>query len=378
MAGQDVKEKEGEGVRCSCLLKATGRREGRDGAAVAFSPDGVFLAVGEVERLRLFYRTVRRKRSRGVWVDGGVLPLWGGLMETELVEWNSIPVLGPREAGWGPERIVDIAFSPFLSPDGGLLAACTSHGRTYLWSFPSRRLRLIIGNPRGATETRGVAFSPDGHLLATVLERLGLQLWSIGGRGVLTYLHNSLGGLSAAFSPDGRLLALGQSEGRIIFWSLEGVEELPALPIRTPEEAFEQRNLLREVASVGGIGPVFGLDFSPDGRLLAAGYGGGGGVAALWRIEDGEGRVEEEARLEGHSSSVRDVAFSPDGELLATCSFDEKILVWSVESKRVVAVLEGERPVYKVAFSPDRRFLAAGCTHGEVRLWRVSPSWRRH
>ena len=58
------------------------------------------------------------------------------------------------------------------------------------------------------------------------------------------------------------------------------------------------------------------------------------------------------ATLEGHTRSVRSVAFAPDGETLASGSDDHEIRLWDVETERLKATLEGHtQPVYSVAFS---------------------------
>jgi WD40 repeat protein len=117
---------------------------------------------------------------------------------------------------------------------------------------------------------------------------------------------------------------------------------------------------------------VLSVAFSPDGQLLASGSWDSN--IKLWSIPE----QQEIATLRGHVQGVRGVAFSPDGQLLAS---GEKtvdmspwahggitgIKVWSVSSRREIATVKGAGPV---AFSPNGQLLAGRVKEG-IRLWNV-------
>ena len=74
--------------------------------------------------------------------------------------------------------------------------------------------------------------------------------------------------------------------------------------------------------------------------------------------------------MRGHSNPVWSVAFSPDGQYLASGSWDKTVKLWHVESGECTRTMEGHsHPVYSVAFSPDGQYLASGSGDNTVKLW---------
>jgi hypothetical protein len=106
------------------------------------------------------------------------------------------------------------------------------------------------------------------------------------------------------------------------------------------------------------------LAFSPDGSLLAS--GSFDKTVRLWSVSDGKLLHTQE----GHTASVLGVAFSPDGKTLASGSVDGTVRLWRVADGSPIRVLQGHTDfVYAVAFSPDGKTLASGGADNAVRLW---------
>ena len=120
------------------------------------------------------------------------------------------------------------------------------------------------------------------------------------------------------------------------------------------------------------------LSFSPDGSLLAS--GGADNTIRLWNPTTGENvrTLTWRARLARSGGSllinatVRAVAFSPDGRLLASGGSDNTIRLWNPTTGENLRILIGHNGTYgvqAVAFSPDGRLLASGGSDNTIRLW---------
>ncbi len=131
-----------------------------------------------------------------------------------------------------------------------------------------------------------------------------------------------------------------------------------------PEVNFAQSDLTQSIFTDVFAG-VSAVAFSPNGQLLA--------IATreeirLWRMAGSQ----PQQILRGHSNLVWTVAFSPDGQTLASGGADQTIRLWDVNTGQAIAILHGHTNwIWSVTFSPNGQTLASGSADQTVRLWHV-------
>jgi WD40 repeat protein/energy-coupling factor transporter ATP-binding protein EcfA2 len=92
-------------------------------------------------------------------------------------------------------------------------------------------------------------------------------------------------------------------------------------------------------------------------------------TALLTTLAQSVSWVREENRLLGHQSAVRNVSFSPDGQMLATASYDRTVNLWRRDGTLFKTLSGHTKEVTSVSFSPDAKMIASGSLDGTVRLW---------
>ncbi|HKP92964.1 MAG TPA: BACON domain-containing carbohydrate-binding protein [Chthoniobacterales bacterium] len=122
---------------------------------------------------------------------------------------------------------------------------------------------------------------------------------------------------------------------------------------------------------------VNAVAFSPDGELLAS--ASNDHTVKLWRVADGAllatlSELPESPGATTHIDAVNTVAFSHDGTVLASGSMDRKIKLWRVTDRSLLRTMGGNEFILGVTFSPDDQLLASagGYSTNEIKIWRLS------
>jgi WD40 repeat protein/serine/threonine protein kinase len=234
--------------------------------------------------------------------------------------------------------------------DSQRLALASWDGSVELWdSLSAKETRTLRGHMLQITS---LAFSPDGRRLASAGDDAVLKVWdAVTGHEAIT-LDVERVPIGVAFSTDGHELACGCSQPEPVLRLFNGTP----LP--------EQERNGQELSVIGHDEPVVRVAFSPDGQFLASASRDG-----TAKIHDAlTGRVMLTFRR--HAAIVCAVAFSPDSQRVATGSWDERVFVWDAASGQVLQTLPtGAGFVYDVAFSPDGKTLASAHASGVVILW---------
>jgi RNA polymerase sigma factor (sigma-70 family) len=203
---------------------------------------------------------------------------------------------------------------------------------------------------RGDSQLFCVALSPDGKRVAAGdPSRRTVKLWNAAtGEVERTLSTGEVQPWSVAFSADSKALVVGGQKA-----DNSGQVQLWDAQTWTLKHALDQdTHVTNQVA------------FSPDGKMVAS--SGADELVHLWSVEKGE----EILSLKGHKQGHRAVVFSPDNKLVAAGGPDGKVRLWDVPSGALRETLEGHRAeIYSLAFSCDGKTLASASQDGTVRLW---------
>ncbi|MDZ7968696.1 MAG: serine/threonine-protein kinase [Nostoc sp. DedSLP03] len=298
-----------------------------------------------------------------------------------------------------------------ISPDGHTLASASDDKNIKLWDLNTKKVLASLSGHTHAVKS--VTFSPDGQILATASDDKTIKLWQFDTlKEICTLWGHAHAVKSVAFSPDGQILASGSWDKTIKLWDV---------------------NTGREICTIAGHQlKVNSVAFSPQGQLLAStSYdrtirlwqitrgGGAGGRLAASVAEREQGDMDSAelkdrpqgtkeispfplppaplphfplppapcpfpsaplphfprllGTLSGHAWAVLTVAFSPDGQILATGSDDNTIKLWDVNTGQLICTLVGHSwSVVAVAFTADGETLLSASCDKTVKLWRVS------
>ena len=263
------------------------------------------------------------------------------------------------------------------SPDGRYLATAGMDGTVRVWDPASGE---EVSSMAHGANVMSVAISPDGEQLVTGGVDNTARIWDVASGREISQLDHQGSVDDVAFSPDGRYVATGSGDNTIRLWNSASGEEVRRfaygdfLPSDTSGLDRETRETLARASGLLTTGAVR-VEFSPDGEFLAAANRlvEGGGTARVWALNEGS-KATRVSHQRSTGGSVWDIAFSPDGERLATASDDNTARVWDVASGTEVA-RKAHGPsssITDTVFGPDDRYLFAIGPVTRAWIWRPS------
>jgi WD40 repeat protein len=372
--------------------------------AVAFSPNGQWLATGDSEQSRIKLLRV----ADGIQVrtfmghSGGIKSLAFTPDSTILISaandatiklWSTADGALLRTLIGHTAAVLSVA----VSADGQFLASGSADNTVRIWRVSDGGLvRLLTGH---GNWVQSVAYSRDGGMLASGSADGYARLWRVSDGASLLNLNLNVGrGVGkVAFSLDNNVLVIICNPGLICTWNISsatyshgdiyggfswwnGVDISPDRSLILAASGFPVGNWVHYVNPDGTLARgslamptgAYSVAFSPDGTLAAT---GGSlvydytidAMVRLWRVSD-QSMIWT---LVGHSEGVNAVAISPDASLVATGSDDWTYRLWRPKDGSIIWASPNQScDVSCAAFSQDGSKFASG--GGRIGVWRVS------
>lgn len=383
--------------------------------AVAFSPDGKFILTGANDN-----------NSKAIWrnVDDNKVRLWNTQTGecTGVYDGNS---LGIRAVAFSPDGNTIAAASEFgdvmlwnlqngkmiknedvyhseaginsiaFTPDGAGLLTGASDSTVCLWNTTTCdtiwKIKII------AQDIRSVAFSPDAATFITGSYYGNVSMFNTGNKKLIKqFVGHCSTVFSVRFSPDGKsIMSCGRygvnysnSVNAVVLWDTTTREASKVLPVNGVQSAVFLSDGNTIMTSCGdnrvrfynisthtcdrtfnvGLSSVRAVAFSPDGSTILSGYFEDE-IAMLWDVKTGTSIRS----FEGHTSSVEAVAYSPDGATILTCSLDSTARLWNTATGECIKTFKGHTgSVCSAVFSPDGKRIATGSADKTAKLWDIA------
>jgi WD40 repeat protein len=206
-------------------------------------------------------------------------------------------------------------------------------------SHPARELLTRSKTDEGESPARCVAISPDGKCIVAGDQKGTMRIWTLdGNEPAVIQAHD--GHIAAlAFSPDSHLLATTSYSGDVTLWQLPDGKRLKSLKMSDQE--------------------ISRLEFLSDSLLAVA-----AGETSIWKVESGE----KVSTLTAKRVTGPALALSTDRHLLAFCDADSSVQLWDAQSSKPAGTTLRGAGAHLIAFSPDGNLIATW-SQDAIRIW---------
>lgn len=271
-----------------------------------------------------------------------------------------------------------------LSPDNKYIASGSADDTIKLRKVSENMLEIEneIEIPAHEDNVMCIAFHPTKDLFASGSADDSIRLWDFEGNLINEPLLGHRATVrSIAFSRDGAMLVSGDDQGKVRFWDMKDSEFI-----------LRFRGHMSAISSVA-FNPVA---LSPDPKFIVSASMGGvgtGGTIRLWDIHGNP--IGDGDPFKGHKTSIRTVAFSPQGDCIASCGDDSTVRLWDLSGKPIIKDEEGNPIILKqvedqenffkghkgsvrfISFSPQGDYIVSVGTDKTIRFWNLDGKQRR-
>ncbi len=293
-----------------------------------------------------------------------------------------------------------------FSPNGKIIASAGDDGKIQLWHTNDDLAKPIYAH---SNKVQKLKFSHDGKLLVSVASDNQVKLWNTAGKLIKTLQEGNPDVLSPGvtnynnidISQDSKIITFYSSISNrtdyknnftVKIWNSQGQEikkniQKPVfvdlgnvkssldgrkVVFPLPEYALKLWRVDDEkcITSLEGYYPGSKISLSPDSKMIAG--VGENNTLMLWNISSMETCETKQANiLKGHKDNINDIAFSHNGEIIASASSDKTVKLWNRHGK-LFQTLEHQGKVNSVSFSHDDKFIASASDDKSVKLWKTS------
>lgn len=264
------------------------------------------------------------------------------------------------------EEVSSLSFSH----DGKLIASGSVDQTIKIWSVEDVSKQPTTIPFAHNNLIREVKFSHNSKMIASSSLDQSVKLWTSNRQRLhprSPMMHDaSVFGIS--FSPNDKILASSSKDGKIKLWKTDNGMPLNGLKDKhiTGKQDYW----------------IYSVDFNPkrpnDLQIVSAGFSTGNSIDSRLRLwwdvtgDQPKSDIIGSRQKDHHEGVVYIVRFSPEGDIIASGGIDNKVKLWDVKRKKLIATLsEHKQSVYGLSFSSDGSRLASASEDQTIKVWDV-------